>query len=232
MRERKMNRRRRESLLMLGVTMVIFTSAQASGKVVVSCHDIGGGVAELRYDASGESVLVGAFALDITVDGGSTIESLFDYMVGESTSEDPGYGIFPGRFREFIDPDNPNWNHPDYNPLAWPDDPGALPGLGTYGITIEMGSLYEGAENAPLVSDTLLRFAIDWHSALAVNVEISLNELRGGVVMEDASPADVDLVGCVLVPEPGTILLLGLGAVMINKKAKSNPRQRHARTGK
>lgn len=215
-----MNRRRRESLLLLAATVVIFASIQASGKVVVSCHDIGGGVAAVRYDASGESVLVGAFALDITVDSGATIESVFDYKVGESTSDDPGYGIFPGRFREFIDPDNPNWNNPDYNPLAWPEDPGGLPGLGSYGITIEMGSLYDGAENAPLVSDTLLKFAVDWHGASEVKVEISLNEVRGGVILEDSTAADVDLIGCMLVPEPGTIVLLGLGAAIASKRAK------------
>jgi len=215
-----MNRRRRESLLLTAVTMVIFVSIPAYGRVIVSCHDIGGGVAELRYDASEESVLVRAFALDITVDGGATFESVFDYKIGESTSDDSGYGIFPGRFREFIDPNNPNWNHPDYNPLAWLEDPGALPGLGSYGITIEMGSLYSGPENAPLVSDALLRFAVDFNGASRINVDLSLNVPRGGVVMEDASSADVDLIGCVLVPEPGTILLLGLGAAIINKKSK------------
>jgi hypothetical protein len=213
---------RRERLAsLLAFAAIILASAQTSGKVIVSCNDNGSGVVEVSYDVFGESSLVRAFALDITVSSGATIESVFDYKVGESTNADPGYGVFPSRFREFIDPANPNWNDPDYNPLTLLGDPGALPGLGTYGITIEMGSLYSGAENAPLASDTLLKFAVDLHGRPWVNVELSLNELRGGIVMENSSSAsDFDLIGCELVPEPGTILLLGLGAAIIRKKAK------------
>ncbi|MFH1369957.1 MAG: PEP-CTERM sorting domain-containing protein [Planctomycetota bacterium] len=210
--------RRREILFPLAVIVALLFSSESKGTVGVSCHDLGAGIAEIRYDASGESVLVRAFALDITVSGGATIESVFDYMAGESTIADPGYGIFPGRFREFIDPDNPDWNNPDYNPLAFPGDPGALPGLGSYGITIEMGSLYEGIENAPLVADTLFKFSIDWHGSSEVFVDISLNELRGGIILEDTTIPDVDLVGCILVPEPMTVGLLALGALFLRRR--------------
>jgi hypothetical protein len=210
-----MSRRRSELVLLLFLLIVVLASNRANGPVIVSCRDLGGGVAELSYDASRESLLVKAFALDITVGGGATIEGVFDYKIGESTSVDPGYGIFPGTM-VIEDGNVVDWG----NPVAPADDPGALPGLGSYGITIEMASLYDGAENAPLVIDTLLKFAVDWHGASEVNVEISLNEVRGGVILEDSTAADVDLNGCVLVPEPGTILLLGLGLAIVNKKAK------------
>jgi hypothetical protein len=201
---------------LLAFAAVIFASDQTNGKVIVSCNDIGGGIVEVRYDVFGESSLVRAFALDITVSIGATIENVFDYKVGESTSADPGYGIFPGSMVFGDNGEVIDWG----TPVAPAEDLGALPGLGSYGITIEMGSLYYGTENAPLVSDTLLRFAIDLHEASRINVELSLNDIRGGIVMEDSfSASDVDLIGCELVPEPGTISLLCLGAAIIRKKA-------------
>jgi hypothetical protein len=207
-----MSRRERETLFPLALIAFLLVSSWSKGTVVVSCHDLGGGVAEIRYDASDESVLVRAFALDITVSSGATIESVFDYKVGESTSADPGYGIFPGTI-VYEDGIVIDWGVP----VAPADDPGALPGLGSYGITIEMGSLYDGIENAPLVTDTLLNFSVDWHGASEVIVDISLNELRGGVILEDAAIPEVDLIGCVLVPEPMTIGLLGLGALFLRR---------------
>jgi len=215
----EVGRKRIRWALLFAYATVIFASTQTNGKVTVSCNDTGGGIVEIRYGVFGEQSLVRAFALDITVSSGATIESVYDYKVGHSTLVDPGYGIFPSRFREFIDPENPNWNDPDYNPLALPGDPGALPGLGTYGITIEMGSLYSGAENAPLASDTLLRFAVDLHGRPWANVELSLNEFRGGIVLENGSSAsDIDLTGCIITPEPATILLLGLGTAILKRK--------------
>jgi hypothetical protein len=138
---------------------------------------------------------------------------VFDYKIGESTIADPGYGIFPGTI-VYEDGIVIDWG----TPVAPADDPGALPGLGSYGITIEMGSLYDGIENAPLVTDTLLKFSVDWHGAPEVIVDISLNELRGGVILEDSTTAGVDLVGCVLVPEPMAIGLLCLGALFLRRR--------------
>jgi len=191
--------------VLITVAMIGSLIQPATATVVVTCQDLGGGVAEFSYDASDETILVRTFALDIVVDGGATIESVFDYKVGESTAADPGYGIFPG-----------SSGTPVANPADYPPD--TLPGLGTYGITLEMASLYEGEQNAPLVSDTLFKMAIDWNNATMVNVNIALNTIRGGIVMEDPyyNP-NIELLGCTLIPEPSTLLLLGLGAVMLRR---------------
>lgn len=205
-------------LLLNSFVLIMLSAPLASADVVVSCSDLGGGVAEFSYDASDEPVLIKAFALDITVNNGATIDSVFDYKIGESTAAQPGYGIFPGSI--IIDGNTGvviDWG----TPIGSGDYPDTLPGLGTYGVTIEMASLYEGIENAPLVSDTLFKMAIDWNNTSMVDVDISLNAIRGGIVMEDPDyhPA-LELVGCTLVPEPSTLLLFCLGAVIIKKSTR------------
>ena len=190
----------------MAAAMIVSLIQPATATVVVTCQDLGGGVAEFSYDASGETGNVGGFALDVTVGNGATIESIFDYKTGVSTAADPGYGIF-GFGRS--------------TPVADPISLGTLPGLGTYGITIEMGAIYNLAfpEDAPLVSDTLFKIAIDWNNATAVNVNIALNAVRGGIVMlGGGSPSEVELNGVTLIPEPTTLLLLGLGGLMLRRK--------------
>ena len=198
----------------LQVILIALATSSADATVVVSCRDLGGGIAEFSYDALTESLLVRAFALNITVDHGATIESIFDYKVGESTVDDPGYGIFAGTIQ--IDPQG---NVVDWGtPIAPTDSPGADgTGLGTNKIVVEMGSLYNSEENAPLLSDTLFKISIDWHNAILINVSIAENPERGGIVMENPNINPVvQLVGCTLVPEPSTLLLLGLGVPMLS----------------
>ena len=191
----------RNSLL---AAMVLASWAQAT--VVITCQDVGNWVAEIGYDASSEARLVRAFALDITVDAGATIASIFDYKVGESTAGDPGYGIFPGSATPICD-------------LA--DHPGLpfLPGLGTSGITVSMGSLYIGAENAPLVADSLFRLAVDPHGAQVVNINILPNHFLG-TVLEDATLAAVSFAGQRLVPEPTMVVLFGIGSVALFRRRR------------
>jgi len=199
------------NFLLATVVLITLSAPLASATVVVTCTDLGGGVAEFSYDASDEPVLVRAFNLDITLNNGATIESIFDYKVGLSTAADPGYGIFPGKI---VIGGPIDWG----TPIASGGYPGTLPGLGTYGITIEMGSLYSGLDNAPLVSGTLFKITIDWNNASAVDVDIAINTFRGGIVMEDGDIPTIELVGCTLIPEPATLLLLSLGAVILRRK--------------
>ena len=108
---------------------------------------------EIRYDFSGEN-LPRAFGLDITVTDG-IIVICTPAMVGECTATEKGYGIFPGTI--VIDDDGNVTD--DGTPVAPADDPGALGGLGTAGITIEMGSLYEDT-NAPADSGVLCTIVV------------------------------------------------------------------------
>jgi len=203
-------------------TVFYLSVTPATGTVVINSVDEGKGVVRIEYDASDEVALPRAFALDITVDGGATIQSISDYKVGLSTADEPGYGIFPSSIQ--FDPatgDVIDWGSPVADPLLYPKD--TQPGLGTAGITIEMCSLYLSRRDAPLVKDTLCRITIDLQGQAAANLNITGNIIRagndGGVVLETPSiTPTVELVGCTVVPEPSVFLLLAAGAALLRRK--------------
>jgi hypothetical protein len=174
--------------------MLLFaTPALAAVRIVTTPE---GEAAAITYETDGEKVR--AFALDITVDKGA-IEAISEFVRGESTAANPGYGIFPANFGRYItvDPDTgevATWDVNDYTPVADPCDPGALGGLGTGGITIEMGALYyptdDASPNAPPNSGLLFKLTL----SEPANLSVALNEIRGGVVLTDPEvAADVDL---------------------------------------
>ncbi len=168
----------------VGATVRIIVAPEADNRVAINYET-----------TNGEKVR--AFALDITVADG-VILNVTDYLRGESTAEHPGYGIFPGNFR-YISVDAAtgevtDWSLSQYTPVADPCDPGALGGLGKNGVTIEMGALYapptDNSPNAPLSSGTLCRLAL----SKATRVTVTPNQIRGGVVLTNASTvANLDL---------------------------------------
>ena len=160
--------------------------------VSISVTDLGGGKAAIEYSGT---ELVRAFALDIMVDAGN-IDAISDFAVGDDNN---GYGIFPANFSRHITVDPTtgevsDWAIEGYNPVADADDPGALGGLGTNGITIEMGSLYD--TKAPPLAGQLCVITC----SEACNVTVTPNATRGNVVLEDATEAVVDLAGATAVP--------------------------------
>ncbi|MBP7050326.1 MAG: hypothetical protein KBE65_04865 [Phycisphaerae bacterium] len=158
------------------------TVSMANVRIIVESE---GTTAAVRYETDGEKVR--AFALDITVDKG-TILGISDFVRGESTAANPGYGIFPGNFARYITVNADtgevtSWDPNGYTPVADPCDPEALGGLGTSGITVEMGALYyptgDDSENAPPNSGLLFKLML----SEAANVSVALNEARGGIVL-------------------------------------------------
>ncbi len=178
-----------------GLLAVLLAASPALAAVRITADPNGNTVA-IKYDTDGEKVR--AFALDITVDKGKIV-GISDFIRGESTAANPGYGIFPANFARFItvDPDTgevAKWDVNDYTPIADPCDIGALGGLGTNGITIEMGALYypteDNSPNAPPNSGTLFKLTV----SEPATVTIALNEIRGGVVLTNPeTPATVTL---------------------------------------
>lgn len=195
-------------LSVLLAVLVVAGPALAAVRIIVEPD---GNTAAIKYETDGEKVR--AFALDIAVDAG-TIIGISDFIRGESSAENPGYGIFPANFSRYITVDADTgevaaWDIDDYTPVADPCDPGALGGLGTDGITIEMGALYyppdDNSPNAPPDSGTLCRLTLSTEA----NVTVSLNEIRGGIVLTDPDvAATVDLVqaSATIVSDDGELL--------------------------
>ena len=136
---------------------------------------------------SDEGELIRAFALDIEATDGNIL-AVEDYSVGDDNG---GYGIFPGSFAAAPIAVNPttgqvdNWAVAGYSPVAPAGDPDALGGIGTTGVTIEMGSLYDTA--APSQTEGIL-------CSVTVDEDVkklcvTANGIRGNVVLESAAEA-------------------------------------------
>lgn len=147
---------------------IILPASASTATVFLTCADLGDGVVQLSYDSTQEAYRVRGFGLDIHVSSGvfTSVGNISSY-----------YWVYPGsihidEYGEVVD---------FGSPVASPEMPGTLDGLGTSGMTIEMGSLYMGEANAPPTTGVLLTFTV----SATCNVTVTENALRGGVVLED-----------------------------------------------
>lgn len=184
--------------MMILALAVLLLAAPAGATVTITATHLGDKVVEISYDAESETELVRAFAVDIMVTDGNIVD-IDNFAIGDDVG---GYGIFPGNFSRFITVNSTtgnvdDWGAAGYTPVADGDDPGAQGGLGTPGITIEMGALYDAVENAPGKIGVLCTITVSDDCT----VNLALNGMRGNVVLETAKePLDpVDLVGCEVV---------------------------------
>lgn len=142
---------------------------------------------------------VRAFALEVTLDpaSGFTFSKCDTYKVGESNATSKGFGIFPGKFRDFIDPAAPNWADGNYTPIAPATDADATgTGIGTNKVILELGSLFVGDANRPASTGTLCRLYVDCNKPgttgfgpATCNYTFGGNATRGGVVLENGTAA-------------------------------------------
>lgn len=175
---------------MILALVVVLIAAPAWGAVTVKFTAAAEGELTIGYDSTGEAELVRAFALDVAVTQGTgTIVDVTNFAVGDDNG---GFGIFPANFSRFITVDGQtgevaDWGVAGYTPVADANDTGAAGGLGSQAITLEMGSLYDTA--APAKSGDLCTIVLDGDVKA---VCITINEVRGGIVLEDASQAAFD----------------------------------------
>jgi hypothetical protein len=189
--------------LILAVALLASPTFAAVQIIAVDADGAGAGlVADISYNnTAGEKVA--AFALNISVDAGS-ITDISNFHVGVSVAGDAGYGIFPANFDRFItvngQGDVTDWGVAGYTPAADPNDKGAAgTGLGTSAIIVEMGALYKGDGNAPGTSGTLCSVTC----SEACNLTVTLDQIRGNVVLEGATEATADLTGATNIPIGG-----------------------------
>jgi hypothetical protein len=169
----------------LASLLFLLAACSAPAEVNVFIQD-SNSVAWVKYTCTAGEI-VRAFALDVTVDHGRIL-AVSDFLRGPSTAGNTGYGVFPASFRDHltVGPGNSvNWNVAAYTPLAVPDDNpgGTQAGLGTSGVTLEFGGLWEVAvpDAIPGASGTLCSLTISEQAT----VSVSANAARGGVVATD-----------------------------------------------
>jgi hypothetical protein len=170
--------------LVLALTVLLFAAPVWATVIITAAPDATNPRKVWIGYTSNEAELIRAFALDINVTDGNIID-VNDYAIGDDNG---GYGIFPGSFAAAPITVNPttgmvdNWDVAGYSPVAPAGDPDALGGIGTGGVTIEMGSLYDTA--APQNSGTLCSVTVDED---ATELCVTANAIRGNVVLESAA---------------------------------------------
>mgnify|MGYP003574182233 FL=1 len=177
--------------LILTLTVLLFT-APVWATVTIELENLGDGKIAVSY-TSNEAERIRAFALDIVATDGNIID-VNDYAVGDDNN---GYGIFPGTFAASItvDPGTGlvgNWDVAGYSPVAPASDPDALGGIGTGGVTVEMGSLYD---TAPPDDETGMLCTITVDENVS-KVCVTGNAIRGNVVLESAAEVQDLVTGC------------------------------------
>jgi len=90
-----------------------------------------------------------------------------------------------------------DWGVAGYTPVAPADDPDALGGIGTAGVTIEMGSLYDTL--APGTTGVLCTLVCSDDCLMSVTG----NAIRGNVVLETAEEAALGLTQATDIPIGG-----------------------------
>lgn len=167
--------------LMFFLTALALVS-QAHAEVQITCEATGNEVT-VSWNATTEADLVRIFTLDVTVDNGATIVS------APLNSFHPDYWLYPAGIEvnpvtgEIDDTGSPiaDRNLYEVGSDSYND---TLPGLGSFGMTIEAGSLYRTDETPPPPSGELFQFTVDQNC----NVTIAENQIREGIVLEGANP--------------------------------------------
>jgi hypothetical protein len=188
--EEKKGRFIMKKIVLSMLVLMLAVPAMAAKDVNFIAVDEGAGVVAIYYDAnSPPGPLPRAFALDVTVDSGHTLDSLSNLSLD--------YWVYPGSI-DINDAGEVNdVGTPVADPCDLPSD--TQPGLGYSGITLEMGSLYVGGANAPDPCALLIKVMVS--AGGDCNLTIAGNVGRGKAVLEGAAQAQTNL--------PITILVAG-----------------------
>jgi hypothetical protein len=175
--------------------LLIATPTFATVNITVTQDPVDKTLLTVSYNCTAAEA-VRAFALDMTLgseNDSMTFYDINDFNVGESNKPGGGYGIFPGQFALQIDPGSPDWNSEYYYPVAPPNDVDSNgQGIGMRKVIVELGTLYKDS-NAPGTSGTLFTIRCDPNSKQSDNLNVALNTIRGGVILENGSAASTNL---------------------------------------
>jgi hypothetical protein len=147
-----------------------------------------------------------AFALVLTVDSGANLDNIADFNRGECKTAGKGYGIFPGKFRDVINPADPCWIDTAYNPIAPAGDLNGAGGNDNPRMVVELGTIYQDP-NYPGASGTLFTVDVNSEGAAECNLCIAIEMTRGGIVKKDSNAATYTLPACLKVPFPRGVIV-------------------------
>ena len=160
--------------------LLVLAVAAPAFAVDVTATQISGTEVQIKYDASGESELVRAFGIDVTMD--SPDVNINDY----NNDTGAAYNIFPGSISISGTGVITGYGTPIANPEDHPD---TQPGPNA--VTIELGSLYASGDPAPAVDGNLVVLVMDvnlvTNEGLTSTLTMANNAARGGIVLEDGS---------------------------------------------
>jgi hypothetical protein len=137
----------------------------------------------VKYSGAGGENPLRGLGLDIALSGAGEF--------GDVTclSADFGYQIYPGDIEIDGSGEVTNWGNCKCSggyPGTWDD---------ANHMTVEMGSLYEdGVDPDPCDSGDLVSFIVEGSGA--VDITITVNEIRGGCVLEDATTTTPNITDC------------------------------------
>jgi hypothetical protein len=165
----------------MAVDTVTFTTTQVK--------ESGGWRIYVSYDASTATSTVSGFGFDVECDSGATILDIADYKTdGFSEEGNTGLGVYLESMTWKSDPNDgvDDWGDPTA------DDRDSLPGIGSSGMTICMGALYDPCDidpnpHAPGPTGQLFSFKVDMPCVITFTPD---TETRGGTVMADGSVAN------------------------------------------
>lgn len=179
--------------MILVLTVLAFAGPVMAGVTITAVNEGIGitgdpniGVVRIDYTSDAN---VSAFALEIELDSGATVNDVNDYFpYGECNSTNKGFGIFLDQTNGIVI--NSSGVVLDVGiPIVHSSSPdGVGTGRDKSKVILEMGALYEDGNQPPL-SGTLCK--IRYNSCNDCNLTVSGNARRGNVVLEDATEASV-----------------------------------------
>jgi hypothetical protein len=184
--------------------LMLFSSVSKAG-VVFQLSSPSAGLVTIGYAATANTAVRG-LALNVQLSNNATA------VYSDIVSINPAFNVFIDYAFAY-----PGYNIGDGHPFANPGAPSPVISPVSF-FSISMGVLGPTGGGAPAVVPNLLTFRIQDGGAGFSSVTLSPDALRGGVVGDNIGTVTMPQPLLVTIPEPCTLLLLGLGVMLLRAR--------------